>query len=224
MKILNLPVEMRDRLGSSNARRYRRAGKVPCNLYGRGRDNVHLVADAHDLQEVLKTHSALVRLELGEQQQTALLRSVDWDVFGDAVEHVDLVRVNMEDEVKIKVPVHCIGIPAGTSEGGQLQVAKADLEVFSRVDSIPSDIRIDVSPLHIHDAIHIRDVEFPPHVRAAHDGAELVVHLMPPRKVEELAAAPAEGVEGVVPAEGEAEKPAEEAPAADSGSSSSSSS
>ncbi|MHC4137047.1 MAG: 50S ribosomal protein L25 [Planctomycetota bacterium] len=217
MKILNLPVEKRDRLGSANARRYRRAGKVPCSLYGRGQDNVNLVANADDLQEVLKTHTALVRLELGEQEQTALLRSVDWDVFGEAVEHVDLVRVQLEDEVRIKVPVHCIGIPAGASEGGQLQVVKPDLEVFSRVDSIPSDIRIDVTGLHVHDAIHIREIDFPPHVRPAYEEHELVVHLMPPRKVEEVEVALAEGEEAA-PAEAEAEKPAGEAPAADSGS------
>ncbi len=219
MQILNLPVETRDKLGSANARRYRRAGQVPINLYGRGQDNVNLLADAHDLAEILKTHTALVRLKLGEKEQTALLRSVEWDTLGESVDHVDLVRVHMEDEVKIKVPVHCIGIPVGTSEGGQLQVAKPDLEVFSRVDSIPSDIRIDVTGLHIHDAIHIRDVEFPPHVRAAHEEHELVVHLMPPRKAEEVAVGPAEGVEAEAPAEGEAEKPAEEAPAADSESS-----
>jgi len=219
MKILNLPVEKRDKLGSANARRYRRAGQVPCNLYGRGQDNVDLVAKADDLQEVLKTHSALVRLSLGEKEQTALLRSVEWDVFGEALEHVDLVRVNMEDEVKIKVPVHCIGIPAGTSEGGQLQINKPDLEVFSRVDSIPTGIRVDVTGLHIHDAIHIRDLEFPPHVRPVSAEAELVVHLMPPRKVEEEVEVPIEGEEPGVPAEGEAAKPGEETPAADSGSS-----
>lgn len=219
MQIQKLPVEVREKLGSANARRYRRAGQVPISLYGRGQDNVHLVADAHDLVEILKTHTALVRLKLGEKEQTALLRSVDWDVFGESVEHVDLVRVHMEDDVKIKVPVHCIGIPAGTSEGGQLQVAKPDLEVFSRVDSIPSDIRIDVTRLHIHDAIHVRDVEFPPHVRSAHDEHELVVHLMPPRKAEEAVPVPVEGEEPAAAAEGEAEKPAEETPAADSESS-----
>jgi large subunit ribosomal protein L25 len=219
MKILNLPVEQRDKLGSANARRYRRAGQVPCSLYGRGQDNVNLVAKADDVQEILKTHSALVRLSLGEKEQTALLRSVEWDVFGEAVEHVDLVRVNMEDEVKIKVPVHCIGVPAGTSEGGQLQITKPDLEVFSRVDSIPTDICVDVSGLHIHDGIHIRDLELPPHVRSVSDAAELVVHLMPPRKVEEEAGVDAEGEVPGAPAEGEAEKPGDEAPAADSGSS-----
>jgi len=219
MKILNLPVEKRDKLGSANACRYRRAGKVPCNLYGRGRDNVHLVTDAHDLQEVLKTHTALVRLELGDQDQTALLRSVDWDVFGESVEHVDLVRVNLEDEVKIKVPVHCIGIPAGTSEGGLLQIAKPDLEVFSRVDSIPTAIRIDVTGLHVHDALHIRDVDFPPNVRPAYEEHELVVHLMPPRKVEEVEAEPDAAGAAAAPAAGDAEKPGEDAPAADSGSS-----
>ncbi|MHC4818632.1 MAG: 50S ribosomal protein L25 [Planctomycetota bacterium] len=219
MKILNLPVQSRDKLGSANARRYRRAGQVPCSLYGRGQENVNLVADAHDLQEVLKTHSALVRLKLGEKEQTALLRSVEWDVFGEAVEHVDLVRVQLEDEVKIKVPVHCIGIPAGTSEGGQLQVAKPDLEVFSRVDSIPTDIRIDVSALHITDAVYIRDLEFPPHVRPVHEEDELVVHLMAPRKAEELEVAPLEGEEAEAAAAAEGEKPAEDAPADDAGSS-----
>jgi len=218
MKILNLPVEKRDKFGSANASRYRRAGKVPCNLYGRGRDNVHLVTDADHLQEVLKAHTALVRLELGDQEQTALLRSVDWDVFGEVVEHVDLVRVNLEDEVKIKVPVHCTGIPAGTSEGGLLQIAKPDLEVFSRVDSIPSAILVDVSGLHVHDALHIRDVTFPPNVRPAYEEHELVVHLMPPRKVEEAEVAPDEAGEAV-PAAGDAEEPGEDAPAADSGSS-----
>ncbi|MHC4550597.1 MAG: 50S ribosomal protein L25 [Planctomycetota bacterium] len=210
MKILDLPVALRDKLGSASARRYRRAGQVPCNLYGSGQENINLVADVHALEGVLKAHTALVRLKLGDDEQTALLRAVNWDVFGEEVEHIDLVRVEMEDEVKIKVPVHCMGIPAGTSEGGELQVVKADLEVFSRVASIPSEIRIDVSGLHIHDAIHVGEVDFPEHVRPAHDERELVVHLVPPRKVVEPVPEVAEvGVEGEVPPEEGAEEPAE---------------
>jgi len=213
MQILNLPVELRDQLGSANARRYRRAGKVPCNLHGHGQANLNLVADADDVKQVLKAHSALVKLKLEDQLQTALLRQVNWDVFGDYVQHIDLVRVEMEDEVKIKVPVHCIGIPVGTSEGGQLQVVKPDLEVFSRVDKIPSEIRIDVAHLHIHDGVHVGEVTYPEGVRPAHDDKELVVHLTPPRKVEEETPVElAEGevapaVEGETPAEGE--KPAD---------------
>lgn len=198
MQILDLPVEKRDIFGTSKARRSRRGGQVPCMLYGGKQSNVPLFAKVLDLGNVLKAHSALVRLKLGEQEQTALLREVKWDVMGEYVQHVDLVRVEMTDEVRLKVPVHCFGVPAGIGEGGELQLVKAEIEVLVRVDSIPNEIRIDVSALKLFDGIHIREVTFPPNVRAAGHEADLVVHVVPPRKVEEVAPAEAaaEGVEG----------------------------
>jgi large subunit ribosomal protein L25 len=203
MQILDLSVEKRDQFGSSNSRRYRREGRVPCMLYGNKQANVPLLARALDLGNVLKTHSALVRLKLGSEEQTALLREVKWDCLGEYVEHIDLVRVEMGDEVKIKVPVHVFGIPAGAGEGGEIQLVKAEVLVFSRVDSIPSEIRIDVSPLKLFEGVHVRDIAFPANVRAAGHETDLVVHCVPPRKVEEVAPAEAAAVEGA-PVEGAA--------------------
>lgn len=207
MQILDLPVEKRESFGTAHARRDRRAGRVPCMLYGGKKANVPLFAQVLDLGNVLKAHSALVRLKLGEQEQTALLREVKWDLFGEHVEHVDLVRVEMSDEVRIKVPVHCFGVPAGIGEGGELQVVKAEIEVMSRVDSIPNEIRIDVSALKLFDGVHVGEVTYPPNVRAAGHATDLVVHVVPPRKVEEVA--PAEAAAEGVPAEGAAAATAE---------------
>ncbi|MFI5403768.1 MAG: 50S ribosomal protein L25, partial [Planctomycetota bacterium] len=201
MKILDLTVEKRDSFGTAKARRSRIGGQVPCMLYGGKQANVPLFAKTLDLGNVLKQHSALVRLKLGEQEQTALLREIKWDVMGEYVQHVDLVRVEMSDEVRIKVPVHCFGVPVGIGEGGELQIVKAEIDVFSRVDSIPNEIRVDVSALKLFDGVHIREVIFPPNVRAAGHETDLVVHVVPPRKVEEAvpAEAAAEGAEGAAP-------------------------
>jgi len=207
MQILDLPVEKRESFGTARARRSRRTGQVPCMLYGGKQSNVALFAKVLDLGNVLKSHSALVRLKLGEQEQTALLREVKWDVMGEYVQHVDLVRVEMTDEVRLKVPIHCFGVPVGIGEGGELQLVKAEIEVFSRVDSIPAEIRIDVSALKLFDGVHIKDVAFPPNVRAAGHPTDLVVHVVPPRKVEE--AAPAAEAAAAVPAEGAAAPSAE---------------
>ena len=179
MQILDLPVEKRENFGTANARRSRRGGRVPCMLYGGKQANVPLTASTLDLGNVLKVHTALVRLKLGEQEQTALLREVKWDVLGEYVQHVDLVRVEMTDEVKIKVPVHCFGVPAGIAEGGELQIVKAEIEVFSRVDSIPAEIRIDVAALKLFEGVHVRELTFPPHVRAAGHETDLIVHVVP---------------------------------------------
>ncbi|HEX5136296.1 MAG TPA: 50S ribosomal protein L25 [Planctomycetota bacterium] len=223
MQILDLPVEKRESSGTANARRARRQGRVPCILYGGKQQNVPLFTSATAFGNVLKQHSALVRLRLGDQEQTALLREVKWDVMGEYVQHIDFVRVEMTDEVKIKVPVHTFGVPVGIGEGGELQVVKAEIEVFSRVDSIPNEIRIDVSALKLFDGVHVREVTFPAHVRPAGHETDLIVHVVPPRKVEEAApaeaAAAAEGAapsaEPVVEPKGKAAKEGKEEGAAE---------
>lgn len=202
MKIQDLHVEQREKLGSANARRYRRAGQVPVNLYGRGRPNRNLVTTAEAFAGVLAEHTALVNLIIGDRAQTALVREVRWDVFGDYVQHVDLTRVEMEDEVKLRIPIHTTGVPIGASHGGQLQIVQRDIEVYSRVDSIPSEINIDVTSYEIGDGLHVEEVPYPENVRPAGNPRDLVLQVAEPKAVEEE---PVEGeaVEGEA-AEGEA--------------------
>ncbi len=210
MQILDLPVEKRDKLGSANARRYRRAGGIPCNLYGRGQDPFPLVTTRDAFGEVLKVHTAIVRLKLGEDEQLALLREVKWDTYGDYVEHIDLTRVEMEDTVKIKVPLVFAGDPAGVHHGGVLQASRVDIEVHARVDSIPSEIRVDVRPLEIGDGIRAEALPFPENVVPAVDPNMMIVQVKAPKKVVEEELAPVEGEgEGEAPAEAE-EKPSSE--------------
>jgi large subunit ribosomal protein L25 len=201
MKIVDLRVERRDKLGSAHSRRYRRAGRIPCILYGRKQETVPLTILGEDFGGVLKAHTALVRLTLGDDSQTALIREIKWDTFGDHVEHVDLARVDLSEEVKITVPLTYVGTPAGASTGGVVHAIMTDLEVMSRVDSIPSEITIDISRLEIGDAVTVGDVTYPEHVKPVPDPGTHLVHVQLPKKVEEPSAE-AEPAEGAAP-EGE---------------------
>ena len=205
MKILDLPVETREKLGSANSRRYRRAGKIPCILYGRGQESIPLVTTTDGFGHVLKNHSALVRLKLDADEQTALVRAVEWDTFGRHVEHIDLIRVEMDEEVKVSIPLRFVGIPVGVGEGGIIEVVIADLAVFARVDSIPTELGADISHLHIGSVIHVKDLEYPENVRPAVAESVLLMHVVEPRKVEEP-----EPDELAVAAEGEAPEGTEE--------------
>ncbi len=214
MEILDLPVEHRDKLGSANARRYRRAGHIPVILYGAGQDNVPLVVTAEKFADILAAHTLLIRLKLGDDvEQLALIREVSWDVFSEHVQHIDLTRVRMEDEVQVTVPIHLHGVPEGVAQGGVLEPVITDLEVYTRVDSIPGELVVDVTPLDVHQGIHVDELTYPEHVRPARGGRDLIVHCVRPKKieepvvdVEEAAAAPVEGEEPK--AEGDAAEPA----------------
>lgn len=197
MKIVDLPVQKREALGSAEARRLRRAGGIPCNLYGGNREAVNLSTTREAFAEVLKAHSAVVKLTDESIEQTALIREVAWNTFGDHVEHLDLVRVEMDEEVKIRVPLHFVGIPAGQAHGGTTHEVLKDLEVYSRVESIPSELRCDIAPLEIGEAIRVGEFEYPEGVRAAMADDELVVMIHAPKLVAEE---PVEGEEGEEPA------------------------
>ena len=209
MKILDLPVETREKLGSANSRRYCRAGQIPSVLYGGKRDSVSLVFQAEDFDSILKAHTALVRLRLSDEvNQTALVRNVTWDTFGNHIQHVDLQRVAMEDEIQLAVPIHILGVPAGVAHGGVLHFAHREVQVHSRVDSIPSEIEIDVSQLDLGDRVTVGELDYPEHVRAALPADEPVVFVKEPKVAvveEEAVEAPEPGAEGDEPAEPEKE-------------------
>ena len=54
------------------------------------------------------------------KSQTAIVREISWDTFGDYVQHIDMMPVELKDEIQIAVPLHFTGVPIGISEGGVL--------------------------------------------------------------------------------------------------------
>ncbi|MHC4960392.1 MAG: 50S ribosomal protein L25 [Planctomycetota bacterium] len=203
MQILDLPVEKRETLGSAASRRHCRAGQIPSVLYGAGRENVPLVFGHKAFEQVLKAHTALVQLKFGDVKQTALVREITWDTFGEFIQHVDLQRVDMSEEIRLEIPAHFLGVPAGTAHGGALQVIHKEVAVYSRVDSIPSEIEIDVNHLELGDRVTAGELNYPENVRAALEPDEPICFVKEP-KIQEIEAPAVEGVEGEEPAEGEA--------------------
>ena len=173
-----------------------------------------LVLDPDDFGEVLKAHSAIVSLTLGGKKQTAIVREVTWDTFGDYIRHIDLMRVELKDEVQIQVPMHFVGIPVGASHGGVLYVVHKEVALHCRVDSIPSEIVYDVTHLELDARVTVADLKYPERVRPALPETELIAHVKEPRvaidhTLEEEALEGEEAVEGEAPAEGEGEGGAE---------------
>jgi len=184
---------MRAKLGSASSRRYRRTARIPCVLYGNRQTTVPLTVASDDVARVLKEHARLVRLKLGGDEQTALVREVAWDVFGERVEHIDFVRVEMTDQVTVFVPIQYFGIPIGLSQGGVLEPILSDLEVRCAVSAIPEAIRVDVSTLELHKGFHLEEIALPEGVVATRSPKDLLVHVVEPRKIEVAAPAEAEG-------------------------------
>ncbi len=197
-----LETQAREGTGSRVSRRERAAGRIPVNVYGHGQGNVARTVDAHALSLAFATTSQVFTLGIDGQQESCLVKEVQYDTYGQHVLHVDFTRIDLSEEVHVEVKLEFRGDPVGVNAGGTQIIHHPALAVKCRADSIPDVLVVDVSGIEIGHGIHANEVALPAGVTLDEDemaGEEQVVGVVPPR-VEE----PAESEEGEEGAEGEA--------------------
>jgi large subunit ribosomal protein L25 len=130
--------------------------------------------------------------------QTALIREVQWDTYSSVIRHLDLMRVDANERVRITVPVHIKGTAIGAIAGGILEQPLHALHIECSAIQIPDFIPVKVSALEIGQSIHVRELtDIPEGVRILDAADAVVVHVVKP------------GVVEVAPAEEAAPGPAE---------------
>jgi large subunit ribosomal protein L25 len=226
MDAVEITIERRDGTGKGRNRRLRASGLVPAVFYGPKRTTVHINVNAAEFEKKLLhlEGSHLIRLLHGSgdaelHDKMALLREKQVHPVTGLVLHADFYEVDLTERLVVSVPLHFIGKAAGVVVGGILQPILREIEVECLPTEIPEFIEVDVSPLGIHEALHVSDLTLPAGVASVGDTTRTVVTVVPPtveetKPAEAAEAAPAEGA----PAEGAAAAaPAAETPPAKKG-------
>jgi large subunit ribosomal protein L25 len=203
MEEITLSVESRGDRGKGAARRLRRSGKVPGVFYGPKSTPVPVAVDRKNFAAHVANleGSHLIRFESSAQdlqKRVALVREVQHHPVDGGILHVDFYEVDLTQSLRVTVPLHFVGKAKGVAEGGILQPIVREMEVECLPTDIPQFIEIDVTPLDIHDVIHLADVPMPGNVTAVVETNEAVVTVLPP-SVEEVKVA-AEGEAGAATA------------------------
>ena len=172
-----LQAQRREQKGSRAMRRLRQSGSIPGIVYGHKETPVPIILDAHELKGVLSEHGHTLKIDLGGGHEQLLIKDVQYDHLGLEILHVDLTRVSMDERVRIEVPIELRGNAAGVKEGGVLDQRLIQLEVECLVINIPDNIRVNVADLQINQSIHVRDLEFPPNVKATIDDDVMVAQV-----------------------------------------------
>jgi large subunit ribosomal protein L25 len=215
MDFAKVSVEIRSQSGKGPARRSRAIGKLPAVLYGHKLDPLALVLDPVELSHALdkeRKRNTVFTLQLKNaakpEDVTAMIRDVQIDPISRRPVHVDFIRVSMEEEVKVSVPLLLTGIPIGVTNGGNLHLSHHTLAIAARPDKIPTRIELDVTALEIGDALHASDLKLPEGVRTTLDPKESVASVVAPHVEKVEVATTAVAAEGAAPAEGAAAAPA----------------
>ncbi|HVF09347.1 MAG TPA: 50S ribosomal protein L25 [Abditibacteriaceae bacterium] len=198
-----LKVSTRTETGKSAAKRLRRIGLVPAVAYGHKEEPVKVVINAKELRDLLAHHAGHGLLTL-KYEDTALpdvpviIKALQMNHVKHTVHSVDFLRVSMDEEVTITVPIVLEGEPVGvTMDGGVLVQALHQLEVAALPANLPQQISVDVSELILNGPpIHVREITLPTGVKAITDGEESVAVVNVPKVEVEEPVATEEGAEG----------------------------
>jgi large subunit ribosomal protein L25 len=226
MDVGKLTVQVRKGTGKGVARKLRTQGLVPGICYGDKIEGALPIAvDPKALKRALdpaKRHNTVITVTVegdGGRTLTAMLKEFQVHPLKQVVTHVDLVAIDPNKPVNVEVPLVFTGKAIGLVDGGQMHIVMRTVAVRCKPSDIPVKFELDVSPLHIGDALHVSDIKAPGGVEIIDAASLAVITVTVP--VEEVVETPAvvEGAEGAVPAEGaapaEGAEGAAAAPAAD---------
>jgi large subunit ribosomal protein L25 len=184
-----LKAEVRNEVGTKYAARLRRAGKLPAIVYGHGAEPVAVSLDLHNFAELLRRGHRLFDVKTGKTSETLLVKDLQYDHLGKDIIHVDMVRVDLTETVRVTVPIELKGTAKGAHEGGIVDEHLDHLEIECKAGEIPEVIPVSIKELGVGDAIHARDIELPEGMKLATSPETLVLtcHLVAAAKsTEEL--------------------------------------
>lgn len=216
---VTLTAEPRDGSGRSEARRLRRAGRVPAVAYGSGLDARPVSVDGLELYHALRTDAglnALIRLDIEGDVHLTLARELQRHPVRREILHVDFVAVDRRRKVTVDVPIHLQGHAPGADEGGVVDQVQFTASVEVLPLEVPDELRLDVSDMQIGDVKRLGDLTLPEGVTLLSDPDSTVVSVSAPSLEvlpEDEAAAEAEAAEAAGGEAPDAETAAEEAAA-----------
>ena len=162
MKHIELKGQVREAGNKAAVKAVRRAGHVPCNIYGLGMENVLFTIDAQDLKTITHTpNSYIINLELNDGKKFfAVLHEVQYHPVTDEALHVDFLAVCEDKPVTIEVPVIVTGHSEGVKMGGKLLVSSRKLRVSAMMDKLPDVLEVDSTHLMIGKQIVAGDLNY----------------------------------------------------------------
>jgi large subunit ribosomal protein L25 len=97
-----------------------------------------------------------------DEGQIVLLKELQFDYLGTTIVHADFARVDLNERVRTRVPIHLMGEAIGLKQAGAILIHPTnELEIECLVLEIPDFIEVRVDALDVGHGISAADVKLP---------------------------------------------------------------
>lgn len=161
MKQVSISGSLRENVGKKDAKLNRKAGKVPCVLYG-GKEQIHFAVEETAFKNIIYTNEVCtVNVNIGDKSVNTILQEAQYHPVTDVILHADFLEIFPDKFVIISIPIRVAGVSPGILKGGRLVQKMRKLKVKALPANLPDFITIDISNLEIGDSVKVVDVKLP---------------------------------------------------------------
>ncbi len=168
MSTFKIDAELRDDMGKGASRRLRRKNKVPCIIYGSGRDPRAISIEHHKVLKFIEDESFFTSiLELkaaGGKRQNVILRDMQRHPAKAIIMHMDFQRIDENVEINMQIPLHFLNedeCEAAKTSGIIVSHQITDVEISCLPADLPEFIEIDLADFKEGDAIRLSNIQLP---------------------------------------------------------------
>jgi large subunit ribosomal protein L25 len=199
-KDITVVAEVRTSRGKNEARRTRAAGNIPAVVYGAYQDPISVAVNPKELSKIIRSSTGLNTIFTlaiaGGENTPVMVVDRQVDPIKGLLLHADLKRIDLTKRIRVTVPVHTEGEPAGVKvQGGLLEIISRSVEIECLPDEIPESFTVNVAELMIGQGKRASDVELSGSMKLVSDPQTVIAHIVAMRAEEVVAP-----VEGAVPA------------------------
>lgn len=167
MKEINLTGKSRTETGKKAAKLSRKAGMIPCNIYGEEKDQNGLpkslpfaIAEGEIRKAIFTPVIYVCNIEIDGVVRKAIIKEIQQHPVTDAVLHVDFLEINETKPITVGIPVKTTGFAAGVRDGGKLSLAVRKINVTAPYLQIPEELVVDVTSLGLGKSIKVGELSF----------------------------------------------------------------
>ncbi len=207
MSSFQLKAEKREKLGSLEARKIKKAGRIPAVISSK-KGNVNITLDKREFEIELNKGNIQTRvaeIEVDGKKFKAITHKIDLDPVSDTPIHIDLRDCSDSKQVKAQPKINFLNRDKsiGLKKGGFLSVRMRKVEVIcDSVEKIPTEIDVDIADLQVGQKVRASKIKLPAGVKFAKKDDFLIASITGRGKAEEETAvvAGAEGAAGATAA------------------------
>jgi len=178
-----LTVQKRSSTGKGANRRLRAQGIIPAVFYTPQGDSFPIQVAEAPLVKIFEAmgRTTVFNIEVEDGDQKDIRPALIWDIeyypTKNRFQHVDFFGVDIQKEIKLRVPLVFSGSAKGLKQGGVLENFMEFVDLIGKPLDIPSKLVVDTTPLTLGETLRVGDLVLPEGVSPGTETTKTILHI-----------------------------------------------